>query len=94
MPDYEHTPGPWHYSSGAVWADKEERVGIAQRISTSPILAVIRDRNICLCAAAPTLLTAVEDALHILSSDAGEGIPFRQTLIKEFQEAIREAKGE
>jgi hypothetical protein len=49
------TPGPWYYSSGAVWADADERVGIARRVSDAPIPGYQRDNNMRLCAAAPEM---------------------------------------
>lgn len=54
--DHKHTPGPWVYSSGAVWADADEKVGVATRCSSSPIPPVERDANMRLIASAPDLL--------------------------------------
>ncbi len=66
MEKYTHTPGPWFYLSGSVWADPDMKVGIATRISISPVLPHIRDRNLRLCSAAPDLLKACLEAQDII----------------------------
>jgi hypothetical protein len=63
------TPGPWFYSSGAVWADKDEKIGVAMRIIDSPVRPYQRDNNMRLIASAPDLLAAL-----IALSEAGRGI--------------------
>lgn len=65
----QHTPGPWFFSGGAVYAELDSEgygvpaAGIATRISGADferIPPVERDRNMRLCAAAPRLLSAVQ----------------------------------
>jgi hypothetical protein len=54
--DYTKTEsGKWFYSSGAVWADENEKIGIAQRISDSPVGPWQKDINLRLCAKAPEM---------------------------------------
>jgi hypothetical protein len=68
----KHTPGPWHYLSGAVYAEpdgdiKIGGVAIAQRGRQSnprlpdPIEPTEKDANMRLIAAAPELLAALEE---------------------------------
>ncbi len=68
------TPGPWHYVYGAVWSTpngpEDGGVCVATRASAAPIEPSVKYRNMRLCAAAPDLLDAIEEAIETMR-DAG-----------------------
>lgn len=94
------TPAPWYYSSGAVWADENEEIGIATRISDSPILPYVRDANLRLCSRAPRLLEACERAVRFVEgcmSPSDDIWPEDSEAVKLhtfLREAIQEATGQ
>jgi hypothetical protein len=67
--DYDHTPGPWHYVTGAVWTTPggpddggvciATRASLNDRTRAEPILPTQKDANMRLCAVAPDLLAAL-----------------------------------
>jgi len=65
----KHTPGPWNYSSGMVWAGRGEEIAIARAArddeATSPCE---RDANakyiVRACNAHDDLMEALRDLLH------------------------------
>ena len=72
----QHTPGPWFYSSGAVWADPEETICIARRdskLSVHPhraLLPTTKDANMHLIAAAPEMLECLRHILDLADENA------------------------
>lgn len=80
MPEYEynHTPGPWHVESGAVYDARDNLIAyrFSMRHKTKPegygdISPVEADRNTHVIAAAPEMLAMLEEMAHTLA----EGSP-------------------
>ena len=89
--DCGHTPGPWFYSSGAVWADQAETVCIARRDSrpsTHPqrsLLPTTKDSNMRLIAKAPEMY-----GLLVELAETGDEGPIAQAA----RALLREIEGE
>lgn len=63
MSTAEHTPEPWVYDSGAVWAKGGPDTGgvcVATRASAAPIPPTEKDANMRLCAGSPKALALAE----------------------------------
>lgn len=71
--DYEHTPGPWYYVTGAVWTTPggpddggaciAMRASLNDRTRAEPILPTQKDRNLRLCAEAPAMYAMIRELI-------------------------------
>lgn len=89
----EHTPGPWTSASGSVWkgdpfADPEGAYKIGGADRDEPrTLPVERDDNVRLMAAAPSLLTALQN----LVDDFDRSVITTEPMLIAAREAIEAA---
>jgi hypothetical protein len=66
------TPGPWAYSSGMVWAGREE-TPIARMDRTTPATSPVeRDANARAIAALPDLIGAAREVLAEFDADSAD----------------------
>jgi hypothetical protein len=90
MNTMKHTPGPWEYSSGQVWADGTAKC-VARRGADSGIPPEQRDADMRLCAAAPELLAALKAAVAALrDNDVDEAMAGE---FENLTDAIAKAEG-
>ncbi len=98
MTNSKHTPGPWYYVTGAAWTTPQGPDDGGQCVATRASAATIdpsqKDANLRLCASAPDLLAALEQALPIIAAyrrvSGGDGVITAALA----HAAIRRAKGE
>ena len=82
-----HTPAPWLYENGEVYApNRVDVIARADREHGCKIRPVERDANMRLCAAAPDLLAALE---HLMRYDFGASDG-----AKDARAAIAKARGQ
>lgn len=90
-----HTPGPWYYTSGAVWTTPQgpDDGGecIATRASKADIAPWEKDRNMRLAAAAPEMLEALK--VLVDQAETNNQMVFGMAL-EDARAAIRKAEGE
>lgn len=87
-PEATHTPGPWTYQYGAVYAG-EVRIGLADR-EEARTMPTERDSNVRLMAAAPALLEALKtnaETIHEKVHLNASGKDFRDCQIGTCQRA-------
>jgi hypothetical protein len=86
-----HTPGPWEYVSGMV---VKGEIPIARMDRETPLTAPWeRDRNARLCAAAPSMLSALESARELITHYLGTDVADVAETLGEIDRAIEGAKG-
>jgi hypothetical protein len=76
------TPGPWHYSSGMVWAGKPEETPVIEaNRDTEKTRPTERDANARACAEVPAMLEALKAIVNRFDYLDSEKIPAGQGCI-------------
>jgi hypothetical protein len=98
--NHKHTPGPWSYDETSRNVVSLTAITVGNRAICHPLYSWDEEANTRLIAAAPDLLTALEDAeflLRKLAAHPGDILAMRDSLIRSAQDArtaIAKAKGE